>query len=78
MADLYVKHFDPSASPIIQSVASDSFYGKGYEDCDRRMPDISKLRSIGWEPKHGLDDTLMKSMDYFYRNKTRLVEMLGE
>lgn len=78
MADLYVKHFDPSATPVIETVASSDFYGKGYEDCDRRMPDISKLRSIGWEPQYGMEDTLMKSMDYFYRNKTRLVEMLGE
>lgn len=78
MADLYVKHFDPSASPVIQSVNSERFYGKGYEDCDRRMPDISKLQSIGWEPKHGLQRTLMKSMEYFVQNKTRLVEMLGD
>lgn len=78
MADLYVQHFDSSASPMIQSVASGTFYGKGYEDCDRRMPDISKLRAIGWEPQFGLEDTLIQSMDYFFRNKTRLVEMLGD
>lgn len=78
MADLYVQHFDSSARPTIESVSSGSFYGKGYEDCDRRMPDISKLRSIGWEPQYGLDETLFKSMDYFYRHKTRLVELLGD
>ncbi|MEL6701070.1 MAG: NAD-dependent epimerase/dehydratase family protein, partial [Pseudomonadota bacterium] len=78
MADLYVKHFDPSASPVIESVDSQEFYGKGYEDCDRRMPDISKLRSIGWEPQDDLEGTMMKAMSYFMQHKTRLVEMLGD
>jgi UDP-apiose/xylose synthase len=78
MADTYVKHFEPNARPVIQSVASSDFYGKGYEDCDRRMPDTSKLNAIGWKPKVGLDDTVMRSMQYFVQNKTRLVEMLGE
>ncbi len=78
MADTYVKHFDPAARPVIQSVASTEFYGKGYEDCDRRMPDTSKLTAIGWKPKVGLEDTVMKSMQYFVQNKTRLVEMLGD
>ncbi len=78
MADTYVKHFDPSARPVIKSVASSDFYGKGYEDCDRRMPDISKLTSIGWQPQFGLEETVMKSMQYFVQNKTRLVELLGE
>jgi hypothetical protein len=42
------------------------------------MPDTSKLNAIGWKPKVGLDDTVMRSMQYFVQNKTRLVEMLGE
>ena len=78
MADLYVKHFEPSASPVISSVSSQEFYGKGYEDCDRRMPDISKLNAIGWKPQYGLEDTVLNSMEYFVRNKTRLVELLGD
>ncbi len=78
MSDLYVRNFDSSAAPVIQSVASNDFYGKGYEDCDRRLPDISKLRSIGWEPKYGLEETVLRSMQYFVQNKTRLVELLGD
>jgi len=78
MAKLYVKHFDPTAKPVINTVASQDFYGKGYEDCDRRLPDISKLNSIGWEPRTNLHDALLQSMEYFYRNRTRLVEMLGD
>jgi len=78
MSNLYVQHFDAAAVPTIETVSSSDFYGKGYEDCDRRLPDISKLRSIGWEPKVGLEEAMLRSMEYFYRNKTRLVEMLGE
>ena len=42
------------------------------------MPDISKLTSIGWKPKHDLEVTVLISMEYFVRNKTRLVELLGD
>jgi UDP-glucose 4-epimerase len=34
-------------------------YGTGFEDMNRRIPDTSKLRGLtGWEPRHGLDETL--------------------
>lgn len=78
MADMYVKNFDANARPVISSVPSTTFYGKGYEDCDRRMPDVSKLTAVGWKPKVGLEDTVLKSMQYFVQYKTRLVELLGE
>ncbi|WP_341368687.1 hypothetical protein [Yoonia sp. BS5-3] len=42
------------------------------------MPDISKLSSIDWKPQFGLEETVLNSMEYFVRNKTRLVEMLGD
>jgi UDP-apiose/xylose synthase len=35
------------------------FYGEGYADSDRRMPDISKARQcLAWEPKRQLTDIL--------------------
>jgi UDP-apiose/xylose synthase len=43
----------------IESVSAADFYGPGYEDSDRRVPDISKARTLlGWEPKTGLDAAL--------------------
>lgn len=46
----------------------EDFYGKGYADCDRRIPDISKLEStIGWEPRYDLYSTVKKTMEYFSR-----------
>ena len=50
--------------PIID-IPSDKFYGVGYEDCDLRIPDISKLKKLSWEPKYNLDDTLRKSIEYY-------------
>jgi UDP-apiose/xylose synthase len=78
MADIYVSEFEPSASPRITEVSSETFYGEGYEDCDRRMPDISKLTAIGWAPRFGLDETLRRTMGYWVNNKERLVDYLGD
>jgi UDP-apiose/xylose synthase len=34
----------------IEDISGEEFYGPGYEDCDRRVPDISKLKRLGWPP----------------------------
>ncbi|MEO0940969.1 MAG: NAD-dependent epimerase/dehydratase family protein [Cyanobacteria bacterium J06642_12] len=59
---------DPSyLDHAIEVIDSESFYGKGYEDCDRRMPDISKAQTLlGWNPKRGLDEILHETMKYYY------------
>ena len=36
---------DPQDVAIVD-VPAESFYGKGYEDCDRRIPDITKARYV--------------------------------
>ncbi len=54
------------AHPIVDVPAA-TFYGEGYEDCDRRMPDISKARTLlGWEPKMTLDEILFGTMSHFH------------
>lgn len=51
----------------IQEVTGEEFYGTGYEDCDRRVPDVSKARRLlGWEPQVGLQDTIHNTVRYFY------------
>jgi UDP-4-amino-4-deoxy-L-arabinose formyltransferase/UDP-glucuronic acid dehydrogenase (UDP-4-keto-hexauronic acid decarboxylating) len=45
-------------------VASDRFYGEGYEDIWARKPDIGKARELlGWTPKVGLDEALQRTLD---------------
>jgi nucleoside-diphosphate-sugar epimerase len=47
-------------------VDSREFYGEGYEDSDRRIPDISKAEKLlGWRPKYDLDETIERSMAGF-------------
>jgi UDP-glucose 4-epimerase len=41
---------------IIEKVAYEEAYPEGFEDMERRVPDISKIKSVlGWEPKINLD-----------------------
>jgi UDP-apiose/xylose synthase len=52
--------------PQIKSVSAQKFYGEGYEDCDRRVPDITKARSkLGWNPKVSLDNALRLTMQAY-------------
>lgn len=59
--DKYKEH------PII-SISGEDFYGVGYEDCDRRAPSIENVvNKISWQPKTNLDDTLEKTVSFFWR-----------
>jgi UDP-glucose 4-epimerase len=54
-----------SASPVIL-VPYDEFYEKGFEDMQRRVPSIDKIRAaIEWEPTFTLDQTLDAVIAYF-------------
>jgi len=51
----------------IETVSGEAFYGPGYEDCDRRVPDVSSARErLGWEARTSLRDTLRVTMKYFH------------
>jgi len=73
---IYRTHCDPTADVAIEEVASEDFYGPGYEDCDRRVPDISKLTRLGWIPRYDLEETFTSSAIYFYENRRRLENLL--
>jgi UDP-apiose/xylose synthase len=50
-----------SKCPLVD-ISGEDFYGKGYADCDRRIPDVSKLMALGWVPKYDLESTVRESM----------------
>ena len=53
----------------IELVTAKEFYGDGYEDCDRRMPNLDKARVLlGWTPRISLQDTITEAMTYYYNN----------
>ena len=68
MRDLYARKFRKPGQrlPDIVDVDSREFYGEGYEDSDRRIPDITKARTLlHWEPRYDLDQTIERSMAGF-------------
>jgi UDP-apiose/xylose synthase len=73
---IYRAHCDPAADVGIEEISGEDFYGPGYEDCDRRVPDISKLKRLGWSPRYDLDQTFTCSAIYFYENRKRLKSLL--
>jgi len=59
MADCY-RSLVSEAEPVrFRSVGPDDFYGPGYDDSPRRIPDIAKAeRLLGWTPTTTLDEML--------------------
>ncbi len=76
MRAIYRREFEPAADVPIVDVDSRTFYGDGYEDCDRRVPDIGKLRALGWAPRYDLERTLVSSMRYFVTHRDALLATL--
>jgi len=62
--------------PEITTITSKEFYGEGYEDCDRRIPDVTKARNLlGWSSKHDIRSVIYHTMKYFvdvHREKNSL------
>ena len=55
--------------PRIVEVSGEDFYGPGYEDSDRRIPDTSKADSLlGCAPRYGLEELLELSMRYYIKD----------
>jgi len=54
------------SNSIIKLIPYDEAYESGFEDMPRRVPDLTRVKSlIGYEPKHDLDEILTKVIDYF-------------
>ncbi len=59
-----VKALTGSRSEVV-NVSYESAYGEGFEDMPRRVPDISRIRSlIGYRPTRTLDEILMSVIAY--------------
>ena len=68
MRDIYAANFSDRAIPLpeIISVSGEEFYGEGYDDSDRRIPDITKANTLlGWKPIWNTRDTLETTMRYY-------------
>ncbi len=67
-----VKERARSKSKIVL-VPYEKAYEEGFEDMQRRVPDLSKLRALtGYEPQVSLDEILDRVIAYFTSDATRL------
>jgi UDP-glucose 4-epimerase len=49
----------------IEKIAYEKAYPEGFEDMQRRVPDISKIKQVlGWEPKINLDQIIKDVADF--------------
>ncbi|HEX7940932.1 MAG TPA: NAD-dependent epimerase/dehydratase family protein [Gemmatimonadaceae bacterium] len=68
MIELYEELTGKAATSPVVDISGEEFYGAGYEDGDRLPPDISRLRSLGWSPKHDLRTTVRDAMRDYLRD----------
>jgi UDP-glucose 4-epimerase len=53
------------SSSTIEKIAYEKAYPEGFEDMQRRVPDISKIKQVlGWEPKINLDQIIKDIADF--------------
>ena len=49
----------------IEKIAYEKAYPEGFEDMQRRVPDISKIKQVlGWEPEINLDQIIKDIADF--------------
>ncbi len=75
LADILVKRFDahplrdkfPPFAGCVE-VESGTFYGKGYQDMQRRVPSIKNAKKfIDWEPGISFEESIDKTLDFFLK-----------
>lgn len=65
MRELFEEKTSRPAPPTID-VSAEDFYGEGYDDSDRRIPDISRAeRLFGWKPVVPLRELVSRTMDWY-------------
>jgi UDP-apiose/xylose synthase len=61
-----ITHKSSTWQPKIQSISGEQFYGRGYEDSDRRLPDISHAtQQLQWVPQTNIDTALHHTITWF-------------
>lgn len=69
LVELFEKHplrkkFPPFAG--YREIESETFYGEGYQDCQRRKPSIKNARKFcDWQPVVGFRESVAKTLDFF-------------
>lgn len=76
LAAEYPEYAKTVTSVHLESVSPEHYYGKGYQDATRRVPNIENaIRDLAWMPEIGLDHAL-RNMFEAYRNDVSLMQLL--
>ncbi|PPR80703.1 hypothetical protein GOBAR_AA40012 [Gossypium barbadense] len=76
MTKVYAKvSGEPSLESPTIDVSSKEFYGEGYDDSDKRIPDMTIInRQLGWNPKTSLWDLLESTLTYQHRTYAEAIK----
>lgn len=72
MKEIYEELTGITPQNELQVLTGEEFYGEGYEDNGRVVPDVSKLGALGWTPRRDLRTTLRDAMQYYLDNPEEL------
>ncbi|KAJ1440669.1 hypothetical protein SESBI_01736 [Sesbania bispinosa] len=65
----------PASSLSTLNVSSEEFYGKGYDDSDRRIPDMTIItKQLGWKPTTPLDELLDVTLQYQHQTYSHAIK----
>ncbi|KAK1300604.1 hypothetical protein QJS10_CPB13g00819 [Acorus calamus] len=76
MTEVYSKvSGEPSLEVPTIDVSSKEFYGEGYDDSDKRIPDMTIInKQLGWNPKTSLWDLLESTLTYQHRTYAEAIK----
>ncbi|CAN6452286.1 unnamed protein product [Victoria cruziana] len=77
MTEVYARvSGEPTLEVPTVDVSSKEFYGEGYDDSDRRIPDMTIInRQLGWNPKTSLWDLLDSTLTYQHKTYSQAVKL---
>ena len=76
MRELYEEITGVKSTSELVEVTGEEFYGEGYEDADRLVPDTRKIRSLGWSPRHDLRATFRGAMEEYLRHPEQIAGLI--
>jgi UDP-apiose/xylose synthase len=65
MLELYEELTGERPRSELVEIRGEEFYGVGYEDSSRLPPDVTKLRALGWAPRHDVRSTFRDAMAFY-------------
>ncbi|KAJ9699491.1 hypothetical protein PVL29_008196 [Vitis rotundifolia] len=75
MIEVYGKISVGSSDLTTVDVSSKDFYGVGYDDSDKRIPDMTIInRQLGWNPKTPLQDLLEVTLTYQHQTYSQSIK----